>query len=47
MKGKKVDTQKTPKDFEIPVPKRKDVFDVLEKAAEPVKPSTPRPRPKK
>jgi len=42
-----MDTQKTPKDFEIPVPKRKDVFDALEKAAKPIKPLVPRRRPKK
>jgi hypothetical protein len=39
--------QKTPKDFEIPVPRRKDVFEVLEKSAKPIKRSTPRRRPKK
>ena len=38
----KLCTQKTPQGFEIPIPKRKDVFDVLDKAAKPVKPSTPR-----
>ena len=40
MEGKKVGIQKTPQDFEIPVPKRDDVFRVLEKAVKPVKPST-------
>ncbi|MBI2171529.1 MAG: hypothetical protein HYU30_05855 [Chloroflexi bacterium] len=44
-------TQKTPKQgYEIPVPTKDDVFKVLEKAAEPIKPpkpSTPRRRPKK
>ena len=34
-------TQKTPKDYEIPVPKKDDVLDVLKKAAKPIKPSTP------
>ncbi len=47
MKGKNMTTQKTPQDFEIPVPKRKDVFKVLEEAAKPIKPkpSTARRRP--
>lgn len=45
MKDKKM--QKTLKGHEIPVPTRKDVFSVLEKAAQPVKPSTPRRRTKK
>jgi hypothetical protein len=45
MKDKKM--QKTPKGHEIPVPTKKDVFDILEKAAKPIKPSTPRRRPKK
>lgn len=39
--------QKTPKGHEIPVPTKDDVFKVLEKAAQPIKPSTPRRRPKK
>jgi len=42
-----VDKQKTPQGFEIPIPKRKDVFDVLDKAAKTTKPSTTRRRPKK
>lgn len=29
----KRDTQKTEQGYEIPVPKRKDVFDILDKAA--------------
>jgi len=32
-KNGKRDTQKTEQGFEIPVPKRKDVFDLLDKAA--------------
>ena len=44
-KEKKV-TQKTPKGYEIPVPSKEDVFEVLEKAAKPVKKS-PTSRPKK
>ena len=40
--------QKTPKGLEIPVPTKRDVFKVLEKAAKPIspaaKPSTPRRR---
>jgi hypothetical protein len=40
-------TQKTPKGFVIPIPKQKDFFDVLEKAAKPTKPLAPRRRPKK
>jgi hypothetical protein len=47
MGEKKMDTQKTPQNFEIPIPKRKDVFDVLEKATKPTKPLAPRRRPKK
>jgi len=36
-------TQKTPKGHEIPVPRRKDFEDVLNKVAKaPAKPSTPR-----
>jgi len=30
-------TQKTPKGYEIPVPKKGDVFKVLKKAAQPLK----------
>ena len=33
-KNGKRDTQKTEQGYEIPVPKRKDVFGVLEKSAE-------------
>ena len=40
-------TQRTPKGHEIPVPNKDDVMRVLEKAAEPVKPSTPSRRTKK
>lgn len=43
-------TQKTLKGHEIPVPTKEDVFKVLERAAEPIKPpklSTPRRRPNK
>ncbi len=32
--------QKPPKGYEIPVPTKEDVFKVLEKAAQPTKPST-------
>ena len=38
MKDKKMAIQKTPKGHEIPVPTKDDVFKVLEKAAEPIKP---------
>jgi hypothetical protein len=44
---KKPQIQKTSQGFEIPIPKRKDVFDLLDKAAKPVKSSTPRRSPKK
>ncbi len=35
-------TQKTPKGQEIPIPKRKDVDDAIDKLAKSKKPSTPR-----
>jgi len=44
-KNGKRDTQKTEQGYEIPVPKRKDVFDVLEKAAEKREPSKRAKRP--
>jgi hypothetical protein len=47
MGDKKMEKQKTPQGYEIPIPKKKDVFDALEKAAKPIKPSTSRRRPKK
>jgi hypothetical protein len=39
--------QKTPKGLEIPIPKREDVDDALEKLAKSKKPPSPRRRPKK
>ena len=39
-------TQTTPKGYEIPVPKKRDFDQMLERAAKPVKKSAPR-RPKK
>ena len=38
--------QKTPKGLEVPIPKRKDVDDAIEKLVKSKPPSTPR-RPKK
>jgi len=40
-------TQKTPRDFEIPIPKRSDFFRDLKKAATPDKSEKSRNRPKK
>ena len=39
--------QKTPKGYEIPVPKRADFDEVLDKVAKPTKRSTPKRRPAK
>jgi len=46
MNDKEQPTQKTPKGQEIPIPKRKDVDDAIEKLAKSKPPLTPR-RPKK
>ena len=40
-------TQKTPKGYEIPVPKRADFDKILDKVAKPAKRSTPKRRPAK
>jgi hypothetical protein len=39
--------QKTPKGYEIPIPKRKDFDAILDKVAKPPKRSTPKRRPTK
>ncbi len=39
--------QKTPKGYEIPVPKRADFDEILDKVAKPAKRSTPKRRPNK
>jgi hypothetical protein len=41
-KNGKRDTQRTDEGYEIPVPKRKDVFDALDKAAKKLPKSQPR-----
>ena len=40
-------TQKTPKGYEIPIPKRGDFDAILDKVAKPAKRSTPKRRPSK